>query len=122
MSSGLSIYQAIRGALQEHAVQTPGFPSMVSYENVPFSSTVGVPYARFTLAPQMIRPFDLKDNTKGHIGLFQVDIFTPSGRGTADAEILADAVRDTFEAGTFVFTADADKVKFDYAERAQALI
>lgn len=115
-----TLYQNVRGALQAQAATAAGFPSQVAYENVMFTSTVGTPYARMTLMPQLGRPFSVSSDVKRHDGLFQVDIFYPANAGTALAEAAADAVRDALSAAKRL-AAGSDILAIDYVERAAAL-
>ena len=117
-----SLDQSIRGALQVHALAVPGFPSQdqVAFENVKFSSTTGVPYARLTVAPASSRPLGANVRTKRHDGLFLVDLFVPADTQTAAIEALGNAVKDAFAPATRLVQ-DGVAVQTDYAERSRVM-
>lgn len=120
-----SLYQNIRGALQNQALTAVGFPAanQVSYEGAEFSSTHGVSWAKLSLMPQRGRSAVIGAAQKLHSGLFQVDIFDPArgGPGTGGTEAKADAVKAVFAPGT-VLTLNGERVVIDYSERAAAII
>ena len=119
-----TLYQDIRGALQQRAASATGYPPVGqrAYEGGPlFSSTNGTPYARTTLMPTSGRPFEVSGGTKQHAGLFQVDVCVPSNQGTATAEIAADNVKAMFEPGD-VLLKNGEHIVIDYAERGKAMV
>lgn len=118
----MSLYQNIRGALQTRAATATGFPpaNQRAYEGVIFTSTAGVPYVRLSLIPSSGRAFALSGGRRRHLGLFQVDVFYPAAKGTAAAEVLADAIRDQFKPGIRL-PLGSDIVLISYSERAAAL-
>jgi len=117
----MSLYQDIRGVLQVRAATATGFPSSVSYEGVAFTEpTDGSSYARMVMIPASGRAFSVDAGTKDHIGLFRVDIFSPSGAGTATAESLADAVKDVFEPSTRI-SLNGTRVFITYSERTGSI-
>ncbi len=118
-----SIYQDIRGALQTQAMTASGFPAIteVAAEGVLFTPVVGTTWACMTLMPSQDRAFSVSGGTTQHMGLFQVDIHTPSDNGTAAAEIAADAVRAVFAVGSRI-PFNNETVIVDYAERKQAMV
>lgn len=120
-----SLYQNIRGALQERALTAAGFPGTTkrSYEGVGFNrpaSVAGEVWARLTLIPASGRPYDVGNGSKRHLGIFQVSLFYAAigAPGTGPVEALADAVKDVFSPGIFLFK-NGERVKIQYAERAQ---
>lgn len=118
-----SLYQNIRGCLQSRALATPGFPARCAFEGALFSSTVGTPWARLTLMPQMGRPYSVSAGLMRHSGLFQVSVFLPAGGGpgTGAAEAIADAVKARFVAG-MKLAQGGETVEIEYAERSQAMV
>jgi len=83
----------IRGALQSVLDTIPGFPpaNMRAFDNVLFSGTPRVPWARITLQTTGGGPFSLADSDV-ESGLFIVCLYYPPGNGTADVEAMADLV------------------------------
>jgi len=73
-----------------------------------------------TFQPTRRRPQDVTaDGLQRFDGLFFIDVFAPEGNGPADAEVLADAPVDAFEAGT-ILSANGQTIMIEYAEVANA--
>jgi len=117
-----TLYQNIRGMLQARAVTASGFPGSAqrAYEGVAFSPTVGTAWARMTLVPTQGRSAVIGGALKAHQGLFLVDLFYPSGQGTASVESVADAVKAVFAPGD-TLTLNGESLRIRYAERNQPL-
>ncbi len=90
----MSLLSDIRGALQLCAKSATGFPAdnQIKYEGKGFSPTLGTPWARMTLLNNSGQPFSLDGTDRITGGLFQVDLFYPINKGTADIDTVADAV------------------------------
>ncbi len=120
-----TLAQDIRGALHAQAITAAGFPAsnQIAEEGMPFTPTPGTTWVRLTFRPVQQRPFALagQGGVKGHKGTYLVDVYAPAGNGTADAESLADAVRDVFLPATRL-ALDSEHIIIDYAERAPALL
>jgi hypothetical protein len=114
----MSLLSDIRGALQLQAASAAGFPpsNQIAYEGKGFTSTLGTPWARMTLLNNSRQPFSLdgSDNIVG--GLFQVDLFYPTGKGTADIDVVADAVVEAFPLNHNLFRGST-RVSIYYAQR-----
>lgn len=87
----------IRGALQTVLDSVPGFPpaDQRAYDGVKFSGTPGIPWARISLTTTGGAPFSLRDSDM-EFGLFQVSLFYPPEKGTADVETMARKVKDAY--------------------------
>jgi hypothetical protein len=112
----MSILQDIRGALQLQAASAAGFPTEVGYEGKLFSPTFGVPWARMTLLNNSGLPFSISGRSKITGGLFQVSLFYPVNKGTADIDVVADAVVDAFPLDMNLFK-NAARIWINYAQR-----
>lgn len=89
----------IRAALEKRlALLTPVLST--SYENVPFSSTGGVPYQRVNLMPATPDNSTMGGFMYREQGLFQVSLCYPLTTGPAAAEVRAQALRLHFRRGT----------------------
>ena len=118
----MSLISDIRGALQLQARTTAGFPpdNQIDYEGKPFSPTLGTPWARMTLLNNSRQPFSLDGLSQITGGLFQVDLFYPIDKGTADIDVVADAVVDAFPLNRNLFKGTT-RVSIYYAQRAPLL-
>lgn len=118
----MSLLQEIRGALQLQAVTAAGFPAadQIDYEGNEFSPTYGVPWARMTLMNNSRLPFSVSGQSKITGGLFQVDLFYPVNKGTADIDVAADAVVDVFPLNMNLIRGTT-RLWINYAQRTQLL-
>jgi hypothetical protein len=114
----VSLLSDIRGALQLQAASATGFPAadQIDYEGNAFSPTYGVPWARMTLLNNSRQPFSVSGQSKITGGLFQVDLFYPVNKGTADIDVVADAVVDVFPLN-FNLIRGAVRLWINYAQR-----
>jgi len=112
----MSLLQDIRGALQLQAASAAGFPAAVDYEGNEFSPTYGVPWARMTLMNNSRLPFSVSGQSKITGGLFQVDLFYPVNKGTADVDVVADAVVDVFPLNSNLIRGST-RLWINYAQR-----
>jgi hypothetical protein len=78
----------------------PGFPapSQRGYDNVLFSGTPRIPWARITLSTVNGAPFSLDGSNHMETGTFLVCLYYPPGNGTAAIEAMADAVAAAYRA------------------------
>lgn len=92
-----TIAQDLRGALQTVLDSIPGFPpaNMRAYDGKNFSGTPFIPWARISLTTTGGLPFSLNDSDV-EFGLFQVSLYYPPEKGTADIEAMADAVKAAY--------------------------
>lgn len=118
----MSLLSDIRGALQLCATAAAGFPAddQIKYEGKGFSPTLGTPWARLTLLNNSGRPFSLDGTDRITGGLFQVDLFYPINKGTADIDAVADAVVDVFPLDRKLIRGAA-AISILYAQRAPLL-
>jgi len=118
----MSVYGDVRAALESQVANIAGVPSAANraWQNVQFTPTTGTSWIRMTFQPTRRRPQDVTaDGLQRFDGLFLIDVFAPEGNGPADAEVLADATVDAFEAGT-ILSANGQTVMIEYAEVANA--
>lgn len=114
----MSIYGDIRAALESQVSSVSGIPSAANraWQNVRFEPTTGTTWVRMTLNPSRRRPQDVTaTGLQRYDGLFLVDVFAPEANGPAAAETLADAVVDSFEAGT-VLSSGGQTIEIEWAE------
>lgn len=111
----------IRSAIEQGIVAVSGFPAQRAYENVRFEPNTDTEWARITHIPGETRGVTLKGESvnRRYSGLFQVDLFYPSGNGPRDAEIVVDAILDAFKPGD-TFTSNSTTVTISYSERNAA--
>ena len=115
----MSVFSDIRTALESQIASVTGIPSAAnrSWENVRFEPTTGTPWVRMTLLPGESRPAIRGENpVLSYLGLFQVDVFEPSGGGPRTADTLADAIRDQFSSGTDI-TVNTTTTRIRWSER-----
>lgn len=118
-----SVYQDIRGVLAAAVNAVAGVPpdAQRAYEGLLFTPTVGTPYMRQTLLGLNGRPFDIAAETTAHKGLYQVDLFYPSGKGTGPIEALADTIKLAFPAST-ILAKNGETISISYSERGQVVV
>lgn len=120
-----TLSQDIRGALHAQVITAAGFPAsnLIAEEGMPFAPSEGTTWAELSFRPVAQRPFTVGGfgRMKLHRGTYLVNISTPAGTGTANAEVLADAVRDVFQPGDRLVL-DGAYVIIDYSERSPALL
>lgn len=99
-----TLHQDIRAGLQKRALTTTGMPAEGSraYEGVKFEPQPGEAWVRMTLIPTDSMAI-VSGASATQTGLFQIDLYEPSGLGTGSVEALADAVMDKFRVGTLVY-------------------
>lgn len=115
----MSAYTDIRAALEQQIASISGIPSASNraWENVVFNPTTGTPWVRMTLLPGESRPAVRGANpVLEYVGLFQIDVFQPQGKGPNPADVLADAIRDQFAPGTDI-TVNSTTTRIRWSER-----
>lgn len=121
----MTVSQDLRGAIQQRAATASGYPGSAQreFEGKLFTPTVGTAWARVTIVPSSIRPFDVSAARRTHRGLAMVTVFIPAagGAGTGLAEAAADNIRAVFAPGTRLYQG-GERVDIEYAERRQAVI
>lgn len=80
-----------------------------AWENKSFEPVTGQLYLRATLLPAGTEPTGFSDASDEHIGVYQVDVIAPSGKGKGEAMTVADQVADHFKRDT-ALTANNTKV------------
>lgn len=110
-----NLRRGIRAALL--AVTNPNMPtdSNIAWENRTYKPKADVPWMREKLLPGLERKV-ASDTLRG-TGLMQYDLLWPAGKGTEDADDLADDIKDAFAPNT---TVDTHGVVFR-AERLPAI-
>ena len=90
------ISSALDSRLDTLTGQTP-----IAWENTAYIPVKDTLYLRPTILPALTIQAGL--GTSGldeYVGIYQIDIFAPAGKGRGEAEIKADAVADHFKRGT----------------------
>lgn len=75
-----------------------GLPTAL--ENVKFKPAVDTAYLRSTLLPAGTDATGYDDASDEHLGIYQVDINAPTGKGSADARDIAGQIELNFKRGT----------------------
>lgn len=106
---------SIRACLDKRLQTLPSAPDL-SFENVTYVHTVGVPFIKATLVPNSIRPATRgNDPWLRYDGIYAVNIYTPEGQGSGAGYTLADDVLEHFKATNYI-TDGAFSLTVDYAE------
>lgn len=88
-----------RGALQAKlATITPELAT--SYDNIEYKPVNGVPYQKAHFMPATPENPTMGDDYHRIIGIFQVSLFYPINKGTADSGARAELIKTTFKRGT----------------------
>ena len=75
--------------------------SPIAWENTAYIPVKDTLYLRPTILPALTLQAGLGvTGIDAYIGIYQIDIFAPAGKGRGEAEIKADAVADHFKRGT----------------------
>lgn len=89
----------VRLAFQQRlAVWATGKGLRVAYEGVEFEPAADETYLRAFVLPASTQTLTLEGIDRVYTGIFQVSVIAPSGRGTGDAEGLADELDSVFPA------------------------
>jgi Bacteriophage related domain of unknown function len=114
----MSMIQSIRTALRTRLLTLAILPTERAWEGVPYAPTVGTPWIRDRLTPQTSRQVSLGPyGLIRHLGIWSVDVIVPAGKGTAELDVLADAIVGTFPPGLQV-AADETIVTVQRSERS----
>ena len=95
-----TVFADISSALDSQLNTLTG-QSPIAWENTAYIPVKDTLYLRPTILPASTIQAGL--GTSGldeYIGIYQIDIFAPAGKGRGEAEIKADAVADHFKRGT----------------------
>jgi len=81
--------------------------TLVAEENKEFEPSDGSPWIRETLLPGIPERVEImQDGLSRQFGVYQVDVFAPSGMGTDIADALAKTIGDAFVPGTGYTSSD----------------
>lgn len=119
----MSFMTDIRAAMEAEIANVVGVPAATqrAWENVVFTPTTGTTWIRTSIVPFQSRPAVRGPTPQiKHGGILTIDIFTPEGNGSAEAEALADAVRSRYNVDSKL-TSGSATVRFWYSERGQGL-
>ena len=95
-----TIFADISSALDTRLSSLAGY-SPIAWENTPFTPVKNTLYLRPTILPASTIQAALGTNgIDEYVGIYQIDIFAPSGLGRGEAETKADAIADHFKRGT----------------------
>lgn len=95
-----TIFADISSALDTRLRSLAGY-SPIAWENIPFTPVKNTLYLRPTILPASTIQAALGTNgIDEYLGIYQIDIFAPSGLGRGEAETKADAIADHFKRGT----------------------
>ena len=113
----MSLINNIQNALNTQLATVSGLPT-VYYPNVENTPSQGTSWVRPTLLPANSVLYTL-NNANMHQGIYQVDIFTQIKKGTAPLWLIADSIRDNFNAVNGI-TSGADTVHIQEISISQA--
>ena len=115
-----SLYQNIRGALQNRLAGVAGIPD-IAYEGSVYTPLPKTPYVDCKFMPGSGRPATMGDgHLVKHQGTFEINAVYPSGVGTGAAEAMADTIKAAFTAST-ILTLNSVTVRLSYAERGPVM-
>lgn len=86
---------AIESALEER-LMTLASPPLIAWEDVAFEPTTGQGYLRVHHLHNTPRDFTLVGDAAERLGIFQVDVVWPAGRGKVEAKQMAEQVAALF--------------------------
>jgi len=98
-------YEAeIRSALLTQ-LKTVVSETLIAEENKEFTPSGGTPWVRETLLPGMPERVEImQDGKSRQVGVYQLDVFTPSGIGTDISDTLSTTIGDAFAVGSSLGT------------------
>jgi hypothetical protein len=117
----MGVFNNIQNALNTKLASIVGIPT-VYYPNDNNEPTRGTNFVRPTLLPASSELYTI-NNENYHSGIYQVDIFTKLNKGTSEALLIADSIREAFNrqvltsSGTRVFI---QNINMSRAERDEA--
>lgn len=114
----MSEFTAISTALDDHISAYAAANSLdVALENEDFKPAVDTLYLRATQLAGSTEPTGIDNASDDHIGIYQIDVITPSNRGKNDAMVQADLIADHFKRGTLL-TNDGQTVRIEAVSRS----
>jgi hypothetical protein len=90
----MGVFNNIQNALNVKLNSLSGIPT-IYWPNTQNEPTAGTNWLRPTLLPAASRPETLT-NGNYHSGIYQVDIYTSLKKGTSEAFLIADTIREGF--------------------------
>ena len=112
-------FDAVRAALDVAMNAHSG--SQVAFGNKEFEPTAGTLWYRATFLPGEPAQADLGTTGRNRlVGIYQVDVFAPSGRGIGEGEAAAEAVIAAFKRGS-AFTSGGVTTRVEKAWREVAV-
>lgn len=91
-----TVFRDISAALDKHLNDMVGKPA-IAWPNDEYSPVKGTLYARPTNLQGQTFAETENDRTNG---IYQIDVFAPSGEGKAEAQTMADLIADRFKQDT----------------------
>lgn len=96
----MSVFLDISAALDDR-LNTLDSKAPKAWENRPYKPVNGTMYLRQSLIPGDVEQATLGETgTDRQVGIYQIDVFTPSGKGGKQGIKLADKVANHFKRGT----------------------
>jgi len=98
----MSVFRDILYCLDAHLKTLVPLPP-VAWENKNYKPVKDTLYLRPTILPAETVQATLGDNgTDSNSGIYQIDVFTPSGKGIKAAIEMADKIANLFKRGTYI--------------------
>lgn len=89
------IRAALEGRLNTWALaQVP--PVQLAWQSVSFEKEAGKPFLEPILIPNLTVNHEVSGSRKTHLGLFQINVWAPTGEGMGRVEAMAQAIVDLF--------------------------
>lgn len=110
-------YEAdIRSALLTQ-LKTVVSETLIAEENEQFTPSDGAPWIRETLLPGVPERVEImQDGKSRQVGVYQVDVFAPSGIGTGVPDALSKTIGDAFVPGTSYGTSVDVRIRRVYSQ------
>jgi hypothetical protein len=97
----MSVFINISTALDAHLEVMVGKPALIAYENRNVEPIKDALYIRPTLiAGEVVQTTLGESGQDRNMGIYQVDVFAPSGKGKTASMAMADLIADHFKRGT----------------------
>ena len=104
----MGVFNNIQSALDTTLAGVSSIPHIV-YQNVEYIPVQGTTYVRPTLLPAN-SPLLTISGAQKYAGIYQVDIFSPTGKGRGAALTIAENIKTAFIANNRTITAGSDKI------------
>lgn len=91
----MGVFSNIQKAMDTTLASVSAIPP-IAWSNVEYIPTQGATFVRPTLMPAGSQMATL-NGTSRNPGIYQIDIFTPSGKGQGASLVIADAIKIKFE-------------------------